>query len=99
MKVKVLGVVNISYQNDIDIVKNFLNIDNIVSGPKFSISPSSRESIIILWYNTFCSNEKIIAFAQLDYYGTCKTHFLWQGLVSHPFLVYSNIYGFTGQID
>ena len=41
MKVKVLGVVNISYQNDIDIVKIFLNIDNIVLGPKFSISPSS----------------------------------------------------------
>ena len=58
MKVKVLGVVNISYQNDIDIVKKFKNIDNIVSGPKFSISPSSTTYRLDAYIIT--SNEKIL---------------------------------------
>ena len=50
-----------------------------------------RESEREYHHNRCCSNEEI-AFPQLDYYGTCETHFLWRGLVSYPLPVYSNIY-------
>ena len=37
-----------------------------------------RESEREYHHNRCCSNEEI-AFPQLDYYGTCETHFLWHG--------------------
>ena len=55
-----------------------------------------RESEREYRHNRCCSNEEI-AFPQLDYYGTCETHFLWRGLVSYPLPVYSNIYAMGEQ--